>query len=52
MSINLPLTMGRISSEIKKDANYLSKFVASSGIGLFDAALNYLWNEVVLSLRE
>ncbi|UOQ91516.1 hypothetical protein MUO14_13075 [Halobacillus shinanisalinarum] len=30
----------------------LSKFVASSAIGLYDAALNYLWNEVVVSLRE
>lgn len=52
MSMNLPITVGRISPELKKDANYLSKFVASSAIGLYDAALNYLWNEVVLSLRE
>jgi hypothetical protein len=52
MSINLPMTVDRISPELKKDAKYLSKFVASSAIGLYDAALNYLWNEVVLSLRE
>ncbi|WP_025677708.1 hypothetical protein [Paenibacillus massiliensis] len=52
MAINLPMTISRISPELKKDARYLSKFVASSAIGLYDAALNYLWNEVILSLRE
>jgi hypothetical protein len=51
MSMNLPMIMGTIAPELKKDARYLSKFVASSAIGLYDAALNYLWNEVILSLR-
>jgi len=30
----------------------LSKFVGATAIGLFDAALNYVWNEVVLNLRK
>lgn len=49
---NLPILLESLSVEQKKDARYLSKFVAASIIGLFDAALNYVWNEVVLHLRE
>lgn len=52
MSMILPQTIQQLSSQTKRDAVYLSKFVASSAIGLYDAALNYLWNEVVVSLRE
>lgn len=52
MRQNLPLTLQQLSESTKRDATYLSKFVASSAIGLYDAALNYLWNEVVLSLRN
>ncbi|EZH64303.1 hypothetical protein DH09_00830 (plasmid) [Bacillaceae bacterium JMAK1] len=52
MSKNLPSTIQGLSVQSKRDAIYLSKFVASSAIGLYDAALNYIWNEVVLSLRE
>lgn len=33
-------------------AYYISKFIASCGVGLFDAALNYLWNETIVNLRE
>ncbi|PEX92587.1 hypothetical protein [Bacillus cereus] len=51
MSMVLPQTIQELSSQTKRDAVYLSKFVASSAIGLYDAALNYLWNEVVVSLR-
>ncbi|MCU5702484.1 hypothetical protein OCB11_28040 [Bacillus cereus] len=52
MRMILPQTIQQLSPQTKKDAVYLSKFVASSAIGLHDAALNYLWNEVVVSLRE
>ncbi|MDA1577244.1 hypothetical protein PDJ96_14850 [Bacillus cereus group sp. BY17LC] len=52
MQMILPQTIQQLSPQTKKDAVYLSKFVASSAIGLHDAALNYLWNEVVVSLRE
>ncbi|WMJ81461.1 hypothetical protein RBU49_04185 [Clostridium sp. MB40-C1] len=51
MSKVLPETIQELSPKTKRDAVYLSKFVASSAIGLYDAALNYLWNEVVVSLR-
>ncbi len=33
-------------------ALYLSKFLAAVGAGLFDAALNYLWDETVAELRR
>ena len=32
-----------LNNEIKKEARYLSKFAAATAIGLFDAALNYVW---------
>ena len=48
----LPNLLSTIPLEKKNDATYLSKFVAASAIGLFDAALNYVWNEVVINLRE
>ncbi len=47
----LPATIIDLAPEIKQNASYLSKFVASASIGLHDAALNYIWNEVVISLR-
>ena len=31
---------------------YISKMVAAAAVGLFDAALNYLWNETVAELRR
>ncbi|PHD65691.1 hypothetical protein, partial [Bacillus toyonensis] len=49
---NLPEAIHELSPQSKRNAVYLSKFVASSAIGLYNAALNYLWNEVVLSLRD
>lgn len=49
---NLPAFIESLPTEVKKNARYLSKFVAGAAIGLFDASLNYVWNEVVLNLRE
>ncbi len=49
---NLPTFLSTLTIEEKRDARYLSKFVGATAIGLFDAALNYLWNEVVLNLRR
>jgi hypothetical protein len=31
---------------------YVSKFIAAAASGLFDAALNYLWDETVFELRK
>jgi hypothetical protein len=49
---NLPNFINTLDPETRKNARYLSKFVAGAAIGLFDASLNYIWNEVVLNLRE
>lgn len=38
--------------EERKKSEYLSKFVIASAVGLFDGALNYLWDEIIQSLRE
>jgi hypothetical protein len=49
---NLPAFVQSLDPKIRQDARYLSKFVAGAAIGLFDASLNYIWNEVVLTLRK
>ena len=48
----LPTLIQKLPPEQKRNATYLSRFVAGSAIGLFDAALNYVWDEVVVKLRE
>jgi len=52
MMQQLPQFIADLDPELKKDARYLSKFVAGSAVGLFDAALNYVWNEVTVNLRK
>lgn len=49
---NVPSIVIKIDSEIRKQSMYISKFIAACGAGLFDAALNFLWNETVMNLRE
>jgi hypothetical protein len=49
---NLPGFIESLPQEVKQDARYLSKFVVGAGIGLFDYALNSIWNEVVLNLHK
>jgi hypothetical protein len=41
-----------LPAEVKREARYLSKFVIGAGSGLFDYALNAIWNEVVIDLRK
>lgn len=48
----LPSLISKMPNNQKSNARYLSKFVASAAIGLFDAALNFVWNEVVVCLRK
>lgn len=48
----LPRFMSKIQPEQKRDAVYLSKFIAGAAIGLFDASLNFVWDEVVVNLRK
>lgn len=49
---NMPGIVETLSSTQKEKAYYISKFIASCGVGLFDAALNYIWNETIVNLRE
>ncbi len=38
--------------ELRETSFYLSKFIAAVANGLFDAALNYLWDETIKCLRQ
>jgi hypothetical protein len=49
---NLAGYLQALPAEVKRDARYLSKFVIGAGTGLFDYALNSIWNEVVIDLRK
>ncbi len=44
--------LDNIDGERRMDAIYVSKFFAAVAVGLFDAALNYIWDETVLHLRK
>jgi len=49
---NMPLIAEILTVEQRDRAHYISKFIASCSVGLFDAALNYLWNETIVNLRN
>ena len=49
---NMPNVVEYLNPTQKERAYYISKFIASCSVGLFDAALNYLWNETIVNLRE
>src|SRR5262249_24798107 len=49
---NLPMVVAELSAEQRYAAMYISKFVAACGVGLFDAALNYIWDETIRNLRQ
>ena len=49
---NLPTVLESLTDEQRESAVYVSKFVAACAVGLFDAGLNYLWNETIRNLRE
>lgn len=51
VSLNLPDAIELIDNGDRVNATYISKFVAAVAAGLFDAALNFLWNETVANLR-
>lgn len=42
----------QIESDQQGQSIYLAKFAAAAANGLFDAALNYLWDETILELRN
>ena len=49
---NIDDVITQLAPEDTSSAVYISKFLAASTSGLFDAALNYLWDETVLQLRK
>lgn len=49
---NFPDAVDLLAPANRGRAVYLSKFLAAVGAGLFDAALNYLWDETVTELRR
>jgi hypothetical protein len=49
---NLGDVVELLEVETRKHAVYISKCVAACAVGLFDAALNYLWDETVANLRK
>jgi len=49
---NMPIIIDRLTPDQQQRALYISKFIASCGVGLFDSALNYLWNETIVNLRS
>lgn len=49
---NMDTALDRLTEEQKSKAVYISKFSAACAVGLFDASLNYLWNETVKDLRN
>lgn len=49
---NMPTVVRDLTEDQCGAAMYISKLVAASAVGLFDAALNYLWDETIRNLRE
>lgn len=48
---NLDRVLERLDDDQKERSIYISKFIVAAGSGLFDAALNYLWDETINELR-
>lgn len=49
---NLKGVIDQVEPKEKQQSLYLSKFIAGVASGLFDAALNYLWDETILQIRK
>ncbi|MDQ1747608.1 MAG: hypothetical protein QOD07_1871 [Frankiaceae bacterium] len=49
---NLDGVLDRLDNDQRGRSFYISKMIAAAAVGLFDAALNYLWNETVGELRR
>ena len=49
---NVPMIVDSLPMDKRGESFYISKFIAACGSGLFDAALNYIWNETIENLRE
>lgn len=49
---SLPGVLDRLDTAVLSRSYYVSKMIAAATVGLFDAALNYLWDELVSELRR
>ncbi|NJO32012.1 MAG: hypothetical protein HC869_01620 [Rhodospirillales bacterium] len=49
---NVGDVLALLNYEHKQNSIYVSKFIAAAASGLFDAALNYLWDETIHELRK
>lgn len=49
---NMPAVLADLDADTLARSHYISKMIAASAVGLFDAALNYLWDELVSELRR
>jgi hypothetical protein len=49
---NVGSVLSELDARIRAESHYVSKMVAAATVGLFDAALNYLWDELVSALRS
>lgn len=49
---NIETVILQVEPELRAQSMYMSKFIAAVASGLFDAALNYLWDETVTELRK
>lgn len=49
---NIENLLKTIEPSVRIEAYYISKFLAAISSGLFDAALNYIWDETISNLRK
>lgn len=49
---NFASSIETLPEEIRNESDYLTKFIVAGAVGLFDGALNYLWNEIIRTLRN
>lgn len=49
---NIQDVVAMLPAEYRGNSVYISKFLAAAAAGLFDASLNYLWDETVIQLRK
>src|SRR4051794_16399795 len=49
---NLDGALARLGNDERYRALYISKMITAAAVGLFDAALNYLWDETISELRR
>lgn len=49
---NLKSVIKNLDQEKLSRSIYITKFAAATAVGLFDAALNYLWDETISELRR